>query len=79
MGSISPCIPSDWPGFHVTLRRGTTRYDVSVENPAGCCQGIGQAELDGVGMDSAGGLLVVPLDGGIHRLRIVLERTALAA
>jgi cyclic beta-1,2-glucan synthetase len=76
---IDPCIPSDWPGFHVTLRRGTTRYDVSVENPAGCCQGIGQAELDGVGMDSAGGLLVVPLDGGIHRLRIVLERTALAA
>ena len=74
-----PCIPSDWPGFQVTLRRGTTRYDVSVENPAGCCQGIGQAELDGVGMDLAGGLLVVPLDGGIHRLRIVLERAALAA
>jgi cyclic beta-1,2-glucan synthetase len=76
---IDPCIPSDWPGFHVTLHRGTTRYDVSVENPAGCCQGIGQAELDGVGMDSAGELLVVPLDGGVHRLRIILGKAELAA
>ena len=48
---IDPCIPSDWPGFQVTVRRGTTRYEITVENPAGCCQGIGEAELDGVGMD----------------------------
>ena len=60
------------------MRRDTTHYEITVENPAGCCRGIGQAELDGVGMDLAGGLLAVPLDGGIHRLRIVLERAALA-
>ena len=48
---IDPCIPRDWPGFQVTLRHGTARYEIAVENPAGCGQGMVYAELDGVGMD----------------------------
>ncbi|EWY41660.1 glycosyl transferase [Skermanella stibiiresistens SB22] len=75
---IDPCIPADWPGFQVAVRRGATRYDISVENPAGCCRGIGLTELDGAVVDPSDGPLAVPLDGGVHTLRIVLEKAALA-
>ncbi len=30
---LDPCIPESWPGFEVTLRRGSTRFDIRVDNP----------------------------------------------
>jgi cyclic beta-1,2-glucan synthetase len=70
---IDPCIPRGWPSFEISYRRGTTQYDISVENPLGVCRGIIAVKLDGqsrTGDDRA----LIPLvdDGGKHRVQIVL-------
>ena len=38
--SLNPCIPSVWKAFSLTWRHEDTRYEISVENPAGCCHGV---------------------------------------
>ena len=30
---LNPCIPRNWPGFEVTLRYRSSRYEIEVENP----------------------------------------------
>ncbi|SOD93332.1 GH36-type glycosyl hydrolase domain-containing protein [Caenispirillum bisanense] len=72
---VAPCIPAAWPGFKATLRQGTTRYEITVENPdragSGIGSGIAAAVLDGDEVDVTAGLSV-PLDGSAHCLRVVL-------
>ena len=69
---LNPCIPKGWPGFEMTLRHRTTRYDIRVENPRGVSRGIVHAELNGVAL--TGDQTRVPLtdDGATHRVRFVL-------
>ena len=43
---LDPCIPKSWPGFEVSLRFGTARYEIHVENPGGVSRGISVATLD---------------------------------
>ena len=44
---IDPCIPRDWPEFHVRRKfRGAT-YDITVRNPHGKSKGIRSLEVDG--------------------------------
>jgi len=73
---IDPCIPTNWPGFELTYRHGTTHYKIVVENPKGVCRGIASLELDNVAITEAApnGLLCVPLsdDGKTHAVRVVL-------
>ena len=70
---LNPCIPKGWPGFEVTLRHRTTRYDIRVENPRGVSRGVVHAELNGVVL--TGDQTWVPLtdDGATHRVRFVLK------
>ncbi len=44
---IDPCVPKAWPGFEITYRHRSARYDIVVENPEGVCRGVARAELDG--------------------------------
>ena len=44
---FEPCIPKGWPGFEITFRYGSARYEVKVENPDRVACGIGLAKLDG--------------------------------
>ena len=69
---LNPCIPKGWPGFEMTLRHRTTRYEIRVENPRGVSRGIVHAELNGVAL--TGDQTRVPLtdDGATHRVRFVL-------
>jgi cyclic beta-1,2-glucan synthetase len=69
---VDPCIPSAWPGFEMTLRHRSARYEIAVENPGGVCRGVARVELDGVAL--AEGRLRVDLvdDGATHRVRVVL-------
>ena len=69
---LAPCIPKHWPGFEIAFRHGSTRYDITVENPNGVNRGIVHAELDGQALPA--GPVRVPLcdDGKSHRLRAVL-------
>ena len=69
---LDPCIPRSWPGFEITLRHGTARYLISVENPNGVQRGVAAAQLDGVAINVNPMSVVLRTDEGDHRLRIVL-------
>jgi cyclic beta-1,2-glucan synthetase len=68
--TIAPCIPTSWPEYRITWRRGETRYEITVTNPQARCRGVATAELDGERVDPA----AIPLlhDGGTHALRVVM-------
>lgn len=70
---IDPCIPAAWPGFDITLTVQQTRYAIRVDSPAEHCHGIRQASLDDAPLDCSAGHIRVPLDGGTHRVHIVLD------
>ena len=44
---LDPCIPKTWPGFEMTVRYGSARYEIEVKNPDGVCRGIMAATVDG--------------------------------
>ena len=69
---LDPCIPRSWPRFEITLRHGTSRFEIVVENPQGVQRGIATAELDGEKI--AARPLSIPLkdDGAVHRLQVRL-------
>ena len=68
---IDPCIPAAWPGFTLTFRHRSARYEIAVENPGGVCRGVATLELDGAALADRSG---VPLadDGHVHHVRVVL-------
>ncbi len=68
---LDPCIPSNWPGFSATLRRGSARYEITVENGAGVCRGVQRLELDGVSLVDLSGIPFAD-DRRTHRVRVVL-------
>lgn len=67
---IAPCIPKNWPGFSLTLRRGSTSFEISVANPDGVSSGVERLLLDGRELAAPS----VPLlqDGQSHRIEVVL-------
>jgi cyclic beta-1,2-glucan synthetase len=67
---LEPCIPRSWPGFSISFRYHSSRYEIEVENPEAVSRGVRSIELDGVSVGSE----AVPLrdDGATHRVRIVL-------
>jgi cyclic beta-1,2-glucan synthetase len=69
---MDPCIPSDWPGFELVYRYGSTRYEITVANPKRVSRGVALVESDG--NVSTEGRMVFPLadDGAIHRINITL-------
>ena len=73
---INPCIPKHWPGFQLTYqRRGrqhpTTRYEITVENPAHVCRGAIHVELDGYELAASASIDLAD-DGQTHTIRVVL-------
>ena len=70
--SIDPCIPRSWPGFSITFRYHSSRYEVRVENPHGVTRGVSRVEVDG--REIATGRAAVPLvdDGATHQVKVRL-------
>ena len=68
---VDPCIPKEWPGFEVSLRHGSSRYDIRVENPDGVERGVVFASVDGVDIKERPPKLPLA-DDGAHRLVIRL-------
>jgi cyclic beta-1,2-glucan synthetase len=73
---VTPCIPADWPGFEISFKHASSRYEISVSNPERVCRGVARMELDGVRLP--GGQTHVPLadDGLTHELRVTLGEGA---
>jgi cyclic beta-1,2-glucan synthetase len=68
--AVDPCIPAAWAEYSIVWRFGSSRYEISVSNPAHRCRGIAEAELDDNPVDPA----AIPLvdDGATHRVRVVV-------
>jgi cyclic beta-1,2-glucan synthetase len=69
---VDPCIPKEWPGFEASLQLGSSRYEISVENPEGVEHGVVCASIDGVDIDERPLRLKLDDDGASHRLVIRL-------
>lgn len=69
---LDPCIPCDWPGFEIDLRRRSARMHITVENPNGVSRGIESARLDGVEIAQRPLQLMVPDDDRDHHLAVIL-------
>lgn len=44
---LAPVIPAWWDGFQMSYRHGEALYEIQVENPAHCEQGVAWMEMDG--------------------------------
>ena len=69
---LDPCIPNSWPGFEVTLRRGSARVRVKVENPNGFSRGVASAKLDGISLVQRPIRVELIDDGRVHELVVTL-------
>ena len=69
---LDPCIPNDWPGFEITLRRRFADLHITVENPEGVVRGVKRAILDGAPLDARPLRFELPDDGARHDLAVTL-------
>ena len=68
---MDPCIPHAWPGFDLSFRYHSARYDVKVENPKNVSRGIVSVDVDGKPV--RGGVAILLMDDDAqHQIRIVL-------
>jgi cyclic beta-1,2-glucan synthetase len=61
---LDPCIPRDWPGFSMTFRYHSSRYEIEVESPGGAMTGVAEAEVDGRTVRRRAGAGASPEGGG---------------
>ncbi|MFO1019855.1 MAG: glucoamylase family protein [Planctomycetales bacterium] len=68
--TLIPCIPADWPGFEITLKRGQTSWRILIQNPDRRESGIRQVSLNGQPLTA----LEIPLtnDGKTHQIEAVM-------
>jgi cyclic beta-1,2-glucan synthetase len=69
---FEPCIPRSWPGFAVTLRHRSARYEIVVENPNGVSRGIVSVETAGVAVATQALKLALLDDGVTHKIVVRL-------
>jgi hypothetical protein len=69
---LDPCIPESWPGFEVTLCRGSTRFDIRVDNRKGVAKGIASARIDNDDVTERPLRFDPPDDGENHEILVVM-------
>jgi cyclic beta-1,2-glucan synthetase len=69
---LDPCIPKTWPGFEMTVRHGTARYRIVVENPDATGRGVRTASLDGTAVETRPLSLPLVDDGRQHDIQVAL-------
>ena len=67
---VDPCIPSAWSEYRIVWRFLSSRYEITVCNPARVCRGVAKATLDGAAVN-AGAIPLVD-DGRTHDVQIAL-------
>lgn len=66
---ISPVIPGWWDGFQISYRHGEALYEIQVENPDHCEQGVVWVELDGQRIKDG----IIPLDRELIKHRVLIR------
>ena len=69
---LDPCIPRSWPGFEISFRFGTARYEIRVENLAGAGRGVSLAVIDQIAIAERPLRLRLVDDRATHDLRVRL-------
>jgi len=70
---LDPCIPRHWPGFEITFRHRSARYEIAVENPHALCRGVIALTLDDQRLPNPASALIPLMDDGqTHRVRVRL-------
>ena len=69
---LDPCIPKAWPGFEMTLRYRSARYEIVVENPDAVGRGIVSAQADGTAIVERPLCLKLRDDGVSHHVLVRL-------
>jgi cyclic beta-1,2-glucan synthetase len=69
---FDPCIPKAWPGFEMSVRYRSARYEIVVQNPDGAGRGIESAELDGTAITERPLCLPLSDDGATHNVQVRL-------
>ncbi|HRD68080.1 MAG TPA: glycosyl transferase [Candidatus Competibacter sp.] len=73
---LRPCIPDDWPGFHLRYRLPDSEaiYEIEIRNPDGNAERVVAVEIDGQLGTIEQGSANIPLfrDGGVHRVVVRL-------
>ncbi|MGP8263802.1 MAG: GH36-type glycosyl hydrolase domain-containing protein, partial [Rhodoblastus sp.] len=69
---VDPCIPKAWAGFEISLRHGSSRYEIRVENPSGVERGVVVATCDGKIVKERPLRLPLADDGAVRQLVIQL-------
>jgi cyclic beta-1,2-glucan synthetase len=69
---LDPCIPKSWETFEMKVQRQSTRYDITVDNPAGVNRGVCFAEMDGIAIAERPLRLRIIDDGAVHCVRVRL-------
>ena len=72
---VNPCIPADWEGFEVALRRGETKYEIKIMRDTKEAGGPSHTAPD----ETAGahGVLRFSDDGKTHHVRLVVGQRAI--
>ncbi|UYF99008.1 GH36-type glycosyl hydrolase domain-containing protein [Halomonas sp. GD1P12] len=69
---IAPCLPTSWWGFEVQVCVDATRYAIRVDQVTE--EASDRAVLDDSALPDVDGPLILPLDGGDHRLTLTLAQ-----
>jgi cyclic beta-1,2-glucan synthetase len=67
---LDPCIPAEWAGFEISLRHGSARYEIAVENPDGVERGVVSVTLDENVVIERPMRLKLEDDGATHWLKV---------
>jgi cyclic beta-1,2-glucan synthetase len=70
--SLDPCIPKEWAGFAISLRHGSARYEIEVENPDRVERGVVLAVVDDGIISERPVRTLLADDGATHRLTVRL-------
>ena len=68
---VDPCIPSSWKGFEMSFLRGSTYYEIKVNNPDRVSRGVKVMEIDGRALRGSDGIPLVD-DKASHLIRVIL-------
>ena len=69
---LTPCIPKAWPRFDITFRYRSSRYEISVTNPARVNRGAVCTTLDGTTLPAGETRILLLDDGATHHVEMIL-------
>ena len=69
---LTPCIPKAWPRFEISFRYGSSRYEITVENPKAVSRGVTDVAVDGASLAHGSTRVTLLDDGSTHQIRIAL-------